>query len=455
MEVGRLTLDELVFEVAIRGKVLKGTKKKKPTVEDYRKCLRGLLADEARGAAFEDLLLPLNVEEEKMILESKFEQVKEGIEDLKAGTAEAPNAIRIRTLLSHCNRRLQRLFSNVKGNQREGVKPLFKDLKGFVAEFRGLNADEAVYQASSVPSVSDTKGDGSGSESENDTKKKNGPKCPKKSLDFHKWGISFSGSDDKSVLSFIMDLEEKAAWKGVALNYLVAGAAEFFTGRAKTWFRSVKSKVDSWEELKIALRSEFLPMDYYENLWEEIRLRKQGQAESIGAYVANMLALFERLEMIDEVSETLKLSIIRKNLNPLFTNGLALVEVLSINQLKVLGRQLEVSQARVESYAEAGKGKAKPMEPEFAYKTGTAKKAAVHALEADSSERKEGNRKPRPFSCFSCNKEGHKFSDCPTKSDRKFCYKCGRKDVIVRNCPKCSNHMGKGKGVPHPKKGEE
>lgn len=130
----------------------------------------------------------------------------------------------------------------------------------------------------------------------------------------------------------------------------VAGATEFFTGRAKTWFRSVKSKVDSWNELKIALRNEFLPMDYYKGLWEEIRLRKQGQSESIGAYVANMLALFERLEMIDVIKEELTLSIIRENLNPFFTQGLALTQVLSLDHPKTLGRQLEVSQARVEGF---------------------------------------------------------------------------------------------------------
>lgn len=93
-------------------------------------------------------------------------------------------------------------------------------------------------------------------------------------LDFHKWNVSFSGADDKSVNSFIQDVEEKARSKNIDKRYLLQGATEFLTGVAKTWYRSIESETNSWEELKLALRREFLPLDYEESLWEEIRGRK-------------------------------------------------------------------------------------------------------------------------------------------------------------------------------------
>ena len=475
MEVQRLFRDELVYEVAIRGKTYDAAQNR-PSVNDLRKELRALLAAEANGDELEDALLPVKVDDEVLILEAKIEDVASGIEGLKEKAEGAPHPHRVRTVLSHCNKRLQRVFDNAKGQQRESVKPLFGQLKAQVTAFRACGTDKVFVEATIVPSVSGPrddyeKEDGSGSDDDSSSRgashHSSGPKRrgggnggakggSNKSLDFHKWGISFSGTDDESVLSFIMDVEEKANWKGVKFNLLVAGAAEFFTGRAKTWFRSVKSKVDSWNELKIALRSEFLPMDYYEGLWEEIRLRKQGQSESVGAYVANMLALFERLEMIDVIREELKLSMIRKNLNPFFTQGLALTEVLSLDHLKTLGRQLEVSQARVLGYSESGKGKAKSLEPEFAFKQPSVRKATVHALAAERPDLTGDVPKSLSLSCYNCGKVGHKFSQCEVKSDKKFCYKCGRKDVTVRNCPKCG---GKGKfkdggESPSSKKGE-
>ena len=139
--------------------------------------------------------------------------------------------------------------------------------------------------------------------------------------DFHKWGIKFSGAENTSVLSFIFDVEEKATWKGVSFNTLIIGASEFFTDRAKTWFRSVKSSIDSWEELKIALRKEFLPLDYYENLWEEIGNRKQGKKESMGEYVANKISLFQRLEMLEPVGDEVKLPILEEFSSLLFESA--------------------------------------------------------------------------------------------------------------------------------------
>jgi len=164
-----------------------------------------------------------------------------------------------------------------------------------------------------------------------------------------------------------MDLEEKALSKEIDFNLLVLGAPEFFKGGAKTWFRTIRHRIDSWNELKIALQKEFLPLNYAENLWDEIRTRAQGTDELIGEYVTNMLALFERLETVEQVDEEKKLNIIRKNLSPYYTDKLALTRVYSIDDLKELGRQIEVSRYRMTLYG--GNKEKQKMEPEFANKS--------------------------------------------------------------------------------------
>lgn len=39
--------------------------------------------------------------------------------------------------------------------------------------------------------------------------------------------------------------------------------------------------------------------------------------------------------------------------------------------------------------------------------------------------------------CWNCQTTGHTFHACP-QPRRRFCYKCGRPDVVVRRCPRCN-----------------
>ncbi len=187
-------------------------------------------------------------------------------------------------------------------------------------------------------------------------------------------------------------------------------------------------------------------------------MRKQGHSEPIGAFVSNMLALFSRLEMIEEVNEEVKLRIIRKNLNPFFTQNLALVEILSLDHLKRLGKQLEVSQARVEVY-DGVKGKYKPMEPEFSSKGLQTKRPSINAVVTEGEGKSSKPSKTvvqsdstrNSVKCWKCKADCHRFAECTSKVNTKFCYRCGHSGVTVNNCPKCK---GKREGKSDVKKGE-
>ena len=403
-----------------------------------RSLYKGLREAEDRDEDLEDALLPVDVSEEITVIEAKLQEATEALDELvkgeDGGAIGFSKATRFRTATSHCNRRLQRLISHADVEQKKMVKPLFGSLKGPIEEFRKLG-NAPVYAASSVPSVSsftqeNTKAESDAEDSDSEGEPKKERKSFKVPKDLHKWGIKFSGDDGSSVLSFLMDVEEKAAWKRVDLNSLLLGASEFFPGSAKTWFRSVRTKIDSWVELKIALRKEYLPLDYYDNLWDEIRSRKQGPTETMGTFVSNMLALFDRLEMSEPVNEDVMLRTMMKNLAPFYAEKLALLKVLSLNQLKEFGKKLEVSKFRVENFD--GKTKPRKMEPEFAAKPDRSKKLfaneiSVEALETPPSVDKtggpkldgsvpEGGSPTKPahskLKCWKCDSTGHRHSNC-------------------------------------------
>ncbi|KAK3916761.1 Activity-regulated cytoskeleton associated protein 2 [Frankliniella fusca] len=458
----RLRSDELKYECGVRGRRQVGD----VTVASMRKVLAALLAEEGNGVEHPDALLPVDVEEELSVMDAKLTELSTTIEVL-AEEADDSSAARVRALMSHSNRRLSRLLGHCGAGERGRVKGMLTTLKEAVHKFR-LAGEGAVYNASSVSTVSSESSvasahtvhspppsvhSASSVSSVNSDKtvvsstsaaskaKAKEPKVKsiaKKPIDFQKWGLTYSGAENTSVLSFILDAEEKAESRGLDKKYLLRGVPEFLTGRAKVWFRTVKEQIDSWEEMKTFLRTEFLPVDYSDNLWEEVRGRLQGEQESIGCYIANMLSLFERLALMGRIKEEVKLNIIVKNLAPFYVKGLVNTKVLSISHLRSLGRDLENAKFRVERYDSSRRTPL--MEPEFAYK-GKGKKVLVHEAVTEpevAAVRGPGGRPP--LSCWRCSAPGHRFRECSTKGDfPRFCYGCGKKEVVLTTCPTCRN----------------
>lgn len=468
MELHRLHKDELLHEVGIRGFVPPDPKT--ASVEELRNKYRELKEKEESGEVLEDVLQIIKDKEHKF-LELKLTEVSLGIASLSDPRDTDAKPERTRTLLSHCNRRLVRLLKFCQSEEEidvgytEKVHGLCQVLQAHIKEFRALGS-ERIYQATSFDAKS-RREDDSGSEGDSEKSsgedkgkgkgkgkggsKGKGDRDHKGSVvAFHKWGLKFSGEDKTSVNSFLTDVEDKAATYGVSLNFLLRGVAEFLEGTAKTWYRMNKGDISSWNEFKILIRKEFLPLDYYDNLGEEIRNRKQGAEELIGPFVSNMLGLFSRLDKV--VPEEEVLNQIIKNLHPYYTERLALTTVRSLRELKDLGKKLEVSRYRVEKYEGSPRSKPKALEPEFACKT-SARKPSVSEVKVETPPKPQPSGKT-PFKCWNCLKEGHRFTDCKEPRSKKFCHACGRKDVTIITCPsKCKGKRlnkekqeGKGEG---------
>lgn len=380
------------------------------------------------------------VDEELALAGALMEDAANQVEACEGETRGASSE-KTRALLSHLNRRLSRLMLLAGSDAKAKVTEALKELKELVTRFRQAG-EGSVFDASSVCTKSrrDKSQDRSKSDRDDSEEEAEKPKSSSKSasarLDVHKWGIKFAGQEGSSVITFITEVEEKAGWKGVELNSLLVAASEFFEGSAKIWYRSVKREVDSWEELKRALRKEYLPLDYYDHLWDELRARKQGPNEGMGAYVACMLGLFERLELGEAVEEEQKLTLIKKNLHPSYLQKLALVPVRSIRELKEYGKHLELAMARADAYEGKG-GKNRLVEPEFACPKGSRGKPVVNAVETPPASVKAAAKKPTL--CWNCRAEGHRFSKCDKEVTSKFCFRCGNPGETTVSCKRCAS----------------
>lgn len=51
--------------------------------------------------------------------------------------------------------------------------------------------------------------------------------------------------------------------------------------------------------------------------------------------------------------------------------------------------------------------------------------------------KRKGKRRIRGRRCWNCRKRDHVYGGCPQPIARKFCFRCGRQDRTVEECPRC------------------
>ena len=64
------------------------------------------------------------------------------------------------------------------------------------------------------------------------------------------------------------------------------------------WYKQIKTLVTDWDSLIERLKKDFLPPYADDDIWEEIKARKQKSSESITIFVANLEILFNRLTSV-------------------------------------------------------------------------------------------------------------------------------------------------------------
>lgn len=161
-----------------------------------------------------------------------------------------------------------------------------------------------------------------------------------------------------------------------------------------------------------------------------------------------MESLFTRL--CSPPSENFKLQLILRNLQPYFQHQLSLRPPNSIIELKYFCRNIEDTKIRTEKFKEPPICTPSTLEPELTYHKpmGSRNKVFVHELEPnsqnfqnftlqDNSHQSEQLHAIRSLKCWNCNALGHAYNKCD-KPKTKFCYGCGEKNTIKRNCTKCS-----------------
>jgi hypothetical protein len=169
------------------------------------------------------------------------------------------------------------------------------------------------------------------------------------------------------------------------------------------------------------LKTNFLPSEYDETIWETLRSRFQRSDEPTAIYVAAMTNIFNRLTVTSGPEEQLGLT--KKKILPRYITALALQKVDSIGQLLSFCRCIDEAD------------EAKNRNP---VKTGKA--PVSNSVESPPSRKPPSQTPKNSVNCWNCNKNDHLYSQCPNRRQNLFCYRCGQKDTTVKDCPQCSKN---------------
>lgn len=253
----------------------------------------------------------------------------------------------------------------------------------------------------------------------------------------HSWNLKFDGSN--SVNAFLEQVDELRIARNVSKERLFDSAVDLFEGQTLAWYRAVKHRVNNWDMLVTKLREDFLPSNYDDELWEEIKSRKQGNFEKPTIFIAIMINLFHRLTKTPSDSEQLKY--IMRNLQPYYASHLSLITVNSVEELITLCKKLEETKLQNSKFRGTAHG-AKCLEPDLAYKQPDHKYQTSEVKLSNSKSsynsrqltRGEYNR----LICWNCKTAGHSYRNC-TKPTTTFCYRCGTSGQFSPTCVKCNS----------------
>lgn len=281
----------------------------------------------------------------------------------------------------------------------------------------------------------------------------------RKSVPVHQWRISFSGEGrGMHLCEFLSQITMLQRAEMVSDHDILYSVVHLLSGRAKLWYQSVIDSIFTWQELVSEMKKEFLPDNYDYSLLCEISNRAQRSNETFGEFITEILASFRYLSI--PVTEEHKLYIIKKNLLPRFSLGVAPLEITSLQRLIDVCRKIENAniystknqalpfqrqsekfrRVNVVDHENFGETEEEEYLPEVcAFRRGdgnsdgNAHANPFRSNNATNNTSKDGNN----LICWNCRRKGHSFRECQKSQNGLFCYRCGAKDFTAARCPNC------------------
>lgn len=249
------------------------------------------------------------------------------------------------------------------------------------------------------------------------------------------WNLKFNG-DPKKVYDFLERVSELATAYDVTEDQLFKSATLLFSDEGLIWFRNAKNSVSSWGELSQQIKKDFLSPTCDDDVWDQIKSRKQRRFEAISIFVSQLENLFARLSRAP--SEASRIKYIKQNLLPEYFTALALHDITTVTQLITLVKKLEEANLVKNKQHQKNQVSSHDHFPRDGPRSSSWNKPAVSKNQTPNPSNETQHRPPNASErkCWNCGRPGHLYSDCRSQK-RKFCFRCGKKDVTTKTCSTC------------------
>ena len=213
-----------------------------------------------------------------------------------------------------------------------------------------------------------------------------------------KWGVKYEGG--KEPLIFIERIEELAKCYNIPLNVLLSMMPELLRNEALLWYRNNRSNWDSYQDFLSDFKLFFLPINFFENLMDDVRKRMQGMTEKFVDYVTNIQSLMRWTDM----SSDEQLDRIFKNCRAEYKLYIKRRDFSSLRDLITLAMEFESVKAENEMQ----------------------QKPQQRVLSAVANPKKS-------LICYRCAEIGHHQSEC-TNAQVLFCWDCHKRGIRTYDC---------------------
>lgn len=258
-----------------------------------------------------------------------------------------------------------------------------------------------------------------------------------------KFGLIFDGNQKRmSVDEFVFRIKYLQKQYKIPDSEMLRDFHLLVRGPAWDWFwLQVKTnQVTSWDALTHSLITHYQAPSSYLEIMRDLVERKQQHGESIDDYFHSLNRIRSRLEQ--PISEYEMIRIAKLNLKESLSKMMFSVSAASVEQLRIQCLEAERLFPRKEVKPTQGPPRMQRFANEIYY----------DQREGYDDTEIQGNHEVAAVSgliCWNCREPGHMFMACPSSEWHRFCYRCGKPDVITPQCPNCkSGNPRRNAGIP-------
>lgn len=261
------------------------------------------------------------------------------------------------------------------------------------------------------------------------------------SVPIYKWNISFSGTEGSlDAIAFLERVHELRIARGVNHDQLFNGAVDLFKEPALSWYRSIRHDVFSWFDLESRIKETFISPNHDEDVIDQIKSRKQGETETLTAFISVLRMKFSRLLKPWSVED--QINLVRRNLKPDISQQLALMSIKSYEELESYCRLLAKNSPRLSvTKVERPRRILREVNPVQSSPVSQAlPRASINNdsdLPATPIRTAVDRDSPNSIKCWNCSGSGHLAISCP-KPRHLFCYGCGASGKTRYTCGDCN-----------------